>query len=227
MQTPSESENYQQAMQDIVAIRRSIQSYKKTKDGQIGESRFQANQKIHLMTFALCSLFAVIELFTGFGITRALIQESTASIPRALILLSIGVFLALCIATMYFVVNRAAESTQDDFQNYIKRNFVYLQNLSHLSDLSIKFVVVAALLFVNKPEWIAPFLFLFTADYLLQGRFFVLSIRSSMLCAIACAVAAAIMFYANNGQVLWPLIGFDILTAVSIRRLSTMKRVEG
>ena len=38
----------------------------------------------------------------------------------------------MCLAIMYFVISRAANRTQDDLESYIKRNFVYLQNLSHI-----------------------------------------------------------------------------------------------
>jgi len=57
---------------------------------------------------------------------------------------------------------------------YIVRNFIYIKNLSLISDLLMKFIALSLAILAGKPEWIAPLLAAFTGDYLLQNRFFTL-----------------------------------------------------
>lgn len=219
-------ENVQQAMQDILAIRRSINSFSINKQNQITETSFKANQLLQTITLVLCGAMILIELVDKNLITRTLIEKNVDRDWRILGVASIGIFLALCVANMYFIVKRAAQSANDDLPGYIKRNFNYLQNLSHVSDLGVKFVVIAALIWGQKPEWVAPALYLFTGDYLLQGRFFTLSIRASQIWGMLAFSAAFIAFYLNWPQVIGALLFFAAVNLASLVHLRKLRRID-
>lgn len=223
---PIANEHVQSVMQDILAIRRSITSYQMTKDGQIGETTLRAKSALQVIGLVLLSGLISIEVFGNHLITRTMLANAHNRIAGIIIASTIGAFLALCLGIMYFVICKAAAKTQENLDSYIKRNFVYLQNLSHISDLAVKFTIIAALIIGGRPDWVAPFLLIFTADYLVQGRFFTLSLRLSQLLAMLTAAGAASMFYFGISEVLWPMLWYFFVTAVSVTQLYRMKRVE-
>src|SRR5262249_20084845 len=152
-------------------------------------------------------------------ITTTLLSSVHNRIANIMIVAAVGAFLAVCIAILYSVVSRAASKIEDELDNYIKRHFSYLQNLSHLSDLLVKFAVVASLIMGARPDWVAPFLLIFTADYLMQGRFFTLPLGTARALAVASLIGAGAMFYLENADVIWPLIWYFALTIWSVTHL--------
>lgn len=222
----SETGNVQDVVQDILSIRRSINAFQSSKEGKIGQSAYQAQLVLQGIALFFNVVMIAIEVFGNHWITRNLVSPQIGEHGNFLIALSIGAFLALCVSISYFTVSRAAKNVGDDLNNYIKRNFTYLKNLTHVSDLMVKFIVIGTLLHVGRANLIAPFLLIFTADYLLQGRFFSLPIRSSQILALFSFAGAGVMFILNIPEVLWPLIWFAVLTVLSIKRLQELKRVE-
>jgi len=219
-------ENVQQVLHDILAIRRSINSFEKNKSTQISETSFHANKYLQMTTLLLGALMIAIEVFGHNLITSSLIAQSSDRFWRLYGVVAIGLVLALCVTILYFVVRKAAQSAQDDMQTYIKRNFTYLNNLSQGSDLLVKFMLISAFIWGQKPEWIAPFLFLCTGDYLFQGRFFTLKLRVSQVLAVLSLVFAVGSFALGRPEVLWPLVWFFAVNVVSLRHLLRLKRIE-
>jgi hypothetical protein len=219
-------ENVQQVLHDILAIRRSINSFEKNKNSQISETSFQANKYLQITTLIMGAVMIAIEIFGSGILSETLLTKNANQFWRIYGVVAIGIVLTLCMTILYFVIRRAAQTAQDDLQTYIKRNFTYLQNLSQVSDLFVKFVVISALIWGQKPEWIAPFLFLFTGDYLLQGRFFTLRIRISQVLAVISFVLAACAFAFAVPQVLWPLFWFVTVNILSLKHLLKLKRIE-
>lgn len=219
-------DHVQEAMQDVLAIQKAIRSYRSNKDKQIPESTYQANKFIQTLSIFMALTMVLIEFSFDHIIANTMITKNSDFYYRVLGVICIGGFLALAVGILYFTVAKAAAKEQEDLGSYVRRNFTYLQNLSHVSDLFIKFCVVAALIFAQKPEWVAPFLFLFIGDYLLQGRFFTLKIKMTFLLAILCFIAGFGFFMFNQSQVLWPLLMFAFINWASLSHLRKLKRVQ-
>lgn len=222
---PLEKETLKAALEGIVAMRKDISSLNYNRRTQISETGFQVNSIIQSFTMALCGAQIATEILSNHIITRMLLEKNSSVDYRALGVACIAVTLLVCVATLYFLVWRASRATRDDLGLYIKRNFSYLQNLSTISDLFTKFVVIAMLIYFQHPELVAPFLFLFLADYLIQGRYFTLSVRIAMGLAMMNLLGACAQFALGNSQVLWPLISFGITNALSLHRLFSLERI--
>ena len=136
-----------------------------------------------------------------------------------------AMMLLLLLSCLYFTVWRAARKEGEDFTGYAARNFRYLRNLSFLSDLLIKFVVLALLIMAPKPEWIGPMLLAFTADYLIQGRFFVLPPAISLPAALVCLGLAVYQFSLGSTVLILPLVVFIVCAIASLLTvIRSMKR---
>jgi hypothetical protein len=108
--------------------------------------------------------------------------------------------------------------------DYLVRNFQYLRNLSLVSDLVVKFIPLSLLVLGGHSEWVAALLSLYIADYLVQGRFFSLPTRAALLLGVVSVMAAGAQYLTHSVQLLWPLVHFSVLTALSLLALASAKR---
>ena len=217
----------QQAMQDIMAMRRSIQTFEKGKDGKIANTSFRANFKLQWMALGLCGVQVLIELFFNQRISFAILATPESENNRVQDVAIIGIFLTMCVINQYIVVKRAASKVQDDLETYIKRNFVYLKNLSHLSDLGVKFLVIAIAIWARIPSYVGIFLYIFMADYLFQGRFFTLPVAKGYLLGGISLALAGYSFLMGINTVTGVLVWYCVVNVLSLIHLYNMKRVEG
>jgi hypothetical protein len=221
-----DKESVQIVMQDLLAIRRSINSFQKNKNGQMVESSYQANKILQITALILLVILIGIELGFSDPITRFLIEQNGNLAGRVWPVVGIGIFLIACIVNMYFVVRHSAHRSGENMEAYVKRNFIYLQNLNQCSDLGVKFAVIATIILTGHPNLVGPFLFLFTGDYLFQGRFFTLSIRSSQILGMLSLVGAAAQLCLDRVAVLWPMLWFLVVLLASLKYLKVIKRVD-
>ncbi len=226
MRADKSPDDIESALQDILSMRQSIQAFQISKEGKITQSVYKAQLALQGIALALASIMLVVELVGSNLITAHLLKPLPIAYANFYIALSIAVFLVGCVITSYKVVGRAAEKTGSDADQFIRRNFSYLQNLSHISDLAVKFFVLSLLLYVGRPDLIAVSLLVFTSDYLLQGRFFVYPPRYAQVLAALTLALAGFMFLNDIPVVLWPLLWFFLLTCFSMAQLRKMKRVE-
>jgi hypothetical protein len=133
----------------------------------------------------------------------------------------VGVALLMCV---YFLAWRAARHSGQSFDDYLVRNFQYLRNLSFVSDLLVKFVPLSFVVLAGRPEWVAPLLSLYIADYLFQGRFFTLSTRVSLVLGGASLIAAAVQYFGHSTQLVWPLLHFSVISTASLIHLLGARR---
>src|SRR4051812_2228682 len=124
----AEQPDVQNAVQDILAIRRSISSFYEGREGRIAESSFRANFGMQVVALVTAALFVTVEIFDHHLITTTMIEKNSQACWRALGIGCIGGFLALCVAIMYFIVRRSARTVGEELATYTKRNFFYLNN---------------------------------------------------------------------------------------------------
>ena len=84
----------------------------------------------------------------------------------------------------------------------------------------MKFIGVALIVLANKPEWIAPLLVAYIGDYLLQQRFFTLSLKVSAVLGVVCIGIAISLFVKGVFTLVVPLSVFSLILAISISKLA-------
>ena len=215
----------QSAVNDLATIRRAIEKAG-TQDSAVPPNRIAIDAG--LIFQGLCLLIAggliAFELISDRDMTR-IMMFSVNDQELGLLGLAQVAFTALTLVMcIYFLVWRAAYHSEQNFQDYVARNFQYLRNLSLVSDLLVKFVPLSLLVLAGHPEWIAPLLSLYIADYLVQGRFFSLPTRASLLFGVASVIAAATQYLTGSTQLLWPIVHFSVVTAISLFYLVSAKR---
>ncbi len=207
----------QRAVNDLAVIRRAIE---KAGDQDMGVPPNALAVDAGLVVQGLCLLIAaaliVFELISS-GEMTSIMMISARDTEIGLLGLAqvafVGVTLLMC---LYFIVWRASRHSGQSFQDYLARNFQYLRNLSLVSDLLTKLIPLSLLVLAGHPEWVAPLLCLYVADYLVQGRFFSMSTRVSLLLGVAALAVAVSQYLLHSSNLLWPLILFACATAVSL-----------
>lgn len=174
------------------------------------------------LVFALVCI--IVELVTGHGTTQQFMESANNNELKTVGLIQVAMMIGVLCATLYFFVFRAAKRSNRDFNSYVARNFSYLKNLSFLSDLLVKFVVFSAIVIAGKPEWVAPCFMLFIGDYLIQGRFFTISLNLSLILGVISILGAAVMVWLGSTLLLWPLLTFAIATGLSFAQLIAIRK---
>lgn len=215
----------QSAVSDLAVIRRAIEKAG-GQDPTIPANRIALDAG--LIFQGLCLLIAVAllayELISGREMTHIMMlsrhDEELGVLGLAQVAMT-GVALIMC---LYFLAWRGAHHAEQSFNDYVARNFQYLKNLSLVADLLVKFIPLSLLVFAGHSEWIAPLLSLYIADYLIQGRFFSLPTRASLVAGVASVVVAAAQYLTHSAQLLWPLLHFSVVTVISLFFLISAKR---
>lgn len=206
--------NLQAAVHDLALIRRSITRAQSATPGS--RSTWDANLIIQALGLAVALFMIAIEIFTDDVMTHFMMASAYDREIGILGLIQVGVVLPTLVLSIYFIVWRASRKEGDDFDHYLRRDFHYLRNLGLVSDLLTKFIPVSFLVLAGQPQWIAPILCLFVADYLIQGRLFTLPVRASLSLAVA-SVGVGVAQYLNQSSALvWPLSLFAVAAAGSI-----------
>ena len=215
----------QEAVSDLALIRRAIE-----KAG--GKNPAIPGNRVALETGlvfqGLCLLIALglllYELQSGRQMTQIMMLSTRdpelGFLGLAQVALT-GIALVMC---LYFLTWRGAHHAEQGFAEYVARNFHYLKNLSFVSDLLVKFIPLSLLVLAGQSQWVAPLLSLYIADYLVQGRFFSIPTRMSLVLAVISFIVAASQYLAHSVQLLWPLLHFSAVTAVSVFFLTAARR---
>jgi len=221
----NENNSIQSAVNDLAMIRRAIQ---KAAGEDPSIPAHKTAMDAGLVIQGLCLIIAVcllaFELFSGREMTEIMMISATDQelgwIGLTQVAL-VGLALLMCV---YFLVWRAAHHSGQSFNDYLVKNFQYLRNLSFVSDLLVKFIPLSLVVLAGRPEWVAPLLSLYIADYLFQGRFFTLSTRVSLVLGSASLVAAAAQYYGQSTQLVWPLFHFAVISTASMIHLLGARR---
>lgn len=220
------TESIHQAIEDISMIRRVLESAQKgTFHSQYLQGiTFKVNFIIQLVALIGCAGLFLIEVFSSLSVTQILLATQY---ERELQIYSVGCMayaLAVLLGTLYFILWRASKYSSLNLESFILKNFSYLKNLSLFMDLLVKLCVTTLLLLAQKPEWIAPIFLLFTADYLIQGRFFTLPLKVGFGLGVVCLIAAFIQYSLHSATFIWPILAFGSTTLLSLMLLMINQR---
>lgn len=207
----------QSAVNDLAVIRRAIE---KAGDQDTGIPPNAIAVDAGLLFQGLCLLIAaaliVFELVSSGEMTSIMMVSAHDTEIGLLGLAQVAFVGATLLMCLYFIVWRASRHSEQNLQDYLVRNFQYLRNLSLVSDLLTKLIPLSLLVLAGHPEWVAPLLCLYVADYLVQGRFFSMSTRVSLLLGVAALAVAVSQYLLHSSNLLWPLILFACATTVSL-----------
>ena len=221
----NEKDSIQSAASDLAIIRRAIE---KAADRDPSIPAHSTAMDAGFIAQGLCLVIGVallvFELVSGHEMTEIMMlsarDQELGWLGLAQVALA-GLTLLMCI---YFLAWRAARHSGQSFNDYLVRNFQYLRNLSLVSDVLVKFVPLSLIVLAGRPEWVAPVLSLYIADYLVQGRFFTLSTRVSLVLGGASVIAAAGQYAGQSPQLVWPLLHFCVVGAASMLYLLSARR---
>ncbi len=215
------NQQIQQAIADINIIRRLIESPRPNT-----ESPSAKTAKIMVLSLALLiSVLAIIFESANAARFDSLLKFTKGDGELTFgSIFYMGYTLMVVLAALYFVLWRGAQRDEENLNSYISKNFTYVKNLSLVSDLFLKFTTIAVVIVLGAPQFISALLLLFTGDYLLQGRLFVLPIRVTIALGVACIIGAGILCYLNESTFLIPLWVFASLAAASIAYLLNAKK---
>ncbi|MFH1434467.1 MAG: hypothetical protein ABIJ56_02005 [Pseudomonadota bacterium] len=207
----------QRAVSDLAMIRKAIE---RARGDVKPEKAYWPAMRAKMMVQSISLVFALAillaELGGGHALTHAMMVLSPIWDQAILGVATVGVILALLALSFYFIVWRSARHSDQDMARFIADNFQYLRSLSLLADLLVKFIVFSLLILAPRPEWIAPLLMVFTADYMLQGRYFNLPIKASLALGVLCIAGAAAMYLTGTTLLVWPLALFAAVNALSL-----------
>jgi len=206
----------EQALQDIQYVRRIIERFEHTK--QRPSSTLNARIQLILQSGAFAGSLTVVisEILENHLPTRLLLEAGSDRLFQLVNLFCMTIVIALLIGGLYTVLCYGARQEKESLSVYIARNFKRFARLSFASDLLVKYATIAILVIAPAPQWIASLLLIFIADYLFQGRFFLYSVRTSLIFGIVCVFAAAAHVVLGIYSILPGAILFSILSLGSI-----------
>lgn len=221
----NQHDSLQGAVSDLATIRRAIDKAG-GRDPAIPANRIAI--EAGLVFQGLCLLIALAllayELFSDREMTQIMLLSAHDTELGFLGLAQVAVTGLALVMCLYFLAWRGARHADQSFNDYVARNFQYLKNLSLVSDLTVKFIPLSLLVLAGHSQWVAPLLSLYIADYLVQGRFFSMPTRASLVFGVASVIAAGAQYLAHSAQLLWPLIHFSAITAISLFFLVSARR---
>ncbi len=214
----------QRAINDLATIRKAIETSGGDSHTQQDRAIIGANLVLQITAILLAAGMLVWELTSGHLNSMFLSFSAHDKDLRISTIVLIGALLLMLVVALYVIVFRASRESKRDFSRFVARNFGYLKNLSLLSDLLIKFAILALLIHVRQPQWVAPLLFAFIGDYLIQGRFFTITLRLSLLLGLLCFVCGGVQAYQGSILLSWPLAGFVLVCGISIAENLRLRR---
>jgi hypothetical protein len=209
----------QQVINDVAAIRRALAPAPANDGRAVSEGSAPVHIWLHALVLIGAALILALDLVGGHAQTEALLYSASDPQFMMLSLVQSGGVLAVIVGAIYFLVWRGAQRAGESFEQFVTRNFRYLRSLSFVSDTLVKFTCLAVAIVAKRPDLTPPLLFVFMADYLVQGRLWVLPPRLSLGLASACLAGAAAQVAAGSALMGWPLGAFVGISALSLALL--------
>lgn len=220
----SSDPNVSNVLRDISDIRRAVLRAEGRESTGLYARDLSAHRTIYLIALLLAVLLIGLELFGDPSLTIRLYATHFVERFRFIAVFLILGLLTVLTLLFYLVVWRAARRSDESFDEYVYRHFSYLRNLSFISDLFVKFAGVALIVLAGRPDWVAPLLLIYTGDYLLQGRFFLLPIRLGLVLGILVAGAGLVQLLWFEGELEYPLGVFIATLIASLFHIRSLAR---
>jgi hypothetical protein len=210
-----------EAIESLAYIRKMIGKSEEKGNGIQGIwSRFVI---LLVAAFASSILFFAESLSRGAGTAQMLLSSSNEALRiYGISMIAIGAFLGFAI--VFCVLTMAAARADEARVSFVDRHLKQLSFVSFGSDLLVKLILLLGVLVSLQPQFVAPLLMIFTADYLFQRRLFAFSYETSTLLGLTLLGLAAVLFLNHNPSLVLPLLCFALLsicsTLVTARELS-------
>lgn len=206
----------QPSIQDLVLVQKLLANVENNKfSAPLGSRAVRISLFFQFALF----VFSILLMCDSNSITEVVIDAAHDTEMAMLGLGSVLVLLAMILICFYYLVWNASAENGQTLSDFIEVNFRYLKNLSLVSDLLLKFFI-AGLFVLNGQGQVIPVLcVLFIADYLIQGRYFSLPLKSSLMTGIICVIAAAAAYLLKWNNFFIPLGIFAIVSLASIAYL--------
>jgi hypothetical protein len=221
-----EQERIEQALRDVADIKSAMDRADQTRRF----SRASTPSKLHLMIQLVLGVLAlalfILEFDYRTSATEILYWTYHLEWLRWLCIGCIALILLGLLGIFYLAIERAAQREGESFASYVSRNFTYLQNLSFTSDLFLKFVAIAAVMLARRPDWVASLLLMFTGDYLIQGKLFILPIRTALVLGVLFIISGVVQMFFFHGELAYPLFAFFVACALSSLHIMKLQNVE-
>jgi hypothetical protein len=207
----------ERALLELADVRRAI-AWAQGASRPCMSSGSPALHRYILIALASCSgAWTAAELSGRPSATWLLYASHYASYEfRLAIALLTAMLLLFGAGVLYFVLWRVARREGENLSSYVERNFAYLRVLSFGSDLFLKFIATAAVILAGRGDWVAPLLMIFTGDYLLQGRVFILPLRGALVFGLGCFVLGVVQLLWLEGSLVYPLSVFCAACLLSL-----------
>ena len=215
MKAPNQSSEIQvaDAIKDLAAVRSAIDGAKVEKQVQ---SRVQIAIGLQTLLTTIALGFAGVEIFDQNQMTEFLrLSEHDTQLFQFSAAYMIGL-LVLISGTAALIVASSARKNSESFATHLDRHLRVLSNFSIVSDLLVKFVFLLALLSTGHSAWVAPALFLFTGDYLIQRRVTFLNEGLALGLGVVSILFAAAQFMTSSPLLVFPLIWFGVVSMISV-----------
>lgn len=207
----------QRAINDLAAIRQAVD---RTEGGKysvhLRSVTVRANILIQASGLFCALMLTLMELLTGNISAQSLIQSAGDAAFKRMGILNMSMMLVVLAFLFYFIVWRASKRSSMSFNEYVADNFIYMRRLSFMSDLTIKFVATALIIMADKPQWVGPLFLLFIADYLIQGRYFVLPTNIGNYLGVLFLIGAIVAYATGSALLIWPLAGVCLVSTISL-----------
>lgn len=211
-----------QALEDLSEIRRAIESVRRHSTRSVAALRLEL--VVHAVLTVLASGFLLVEATSEISFTQVLYWSDSHNLLRWWIVGATAVILMALSGALYLALWRSARRTGESLNDYVSRNFAPLRRASFLSDLFIKFLVIALMVLVQRPDNVAPLLLLFTGDYILQGRLFVLPPKISLVLGLLCLFGGTYQVLFLDGLLEIPFAAFLLASVLSLVHLRAQIR---
>jgi hypothetical protein len=218
----NETPKIARAMQDLAELRNLVAGI-----SGLSEPRSLMGIKVqitvHVVALALCSLLCILELVTHHNATNFLYASYHVEEWRFIGVGTIAAIMLALMASLYLVTWRSTRGTDEPLAQWLERNLLYSNHTAFISDLFVKFAAISCVILARRPDWVAPLLVVFTGDYLLQRRFFVLPATLSRILGLLCLIWGTYFFIYIEGLLLYAYPVFIGTAGLSLWRLLTLR----
>ncbi len=220
-----EIQSIQNAIHDLAVIKKAMLRTS-AGNGPNHAKAVSTHKLILIASFLFTLVFIGFELATQQTITDFMMSSQNNPDIKIMGLMQVALLLPTVLLCLYFILWRAARKVDEPLTEFLAKHFKFLYSLGFVSDLAIKFVCLSLIVMSLHPEWVAPLLSLFIADFLIQGRLFNIGFRTALVLSLVCLTISALQFFNGSFSLLTPLILFGFVTLTSLVDFSlTQKRM--
>ena len=213
--------NIQRAILDVAEIRRVLRRVEGLTEDE------KAPSQVYLWIYGFFAGAAAVLLATEVlfehPITSQMLTANLAWHHRFALVSVLAVLLGGLALLLSIAIWNASRKSDETFADFLSRSFIYLRNVSFVSDLYSKFAFLSVAILAGRGDWVAPIFVLCIGDYLLQGRLFILPTVASLLLGFTLLIVATVQLIWLPGSMLAPILALLIVSLLSFRYIRAQR----